>query len=64
MAVGKAGSYSSDLTPSLRTSICHGCSPKKDKTQEKWAKDLNRHFSKKDMEGQQAHEKMLSIPDY
>ena len=26
---GVGGSYSSDLTPSLGTSICHGCGPKK-----------------------------------
>ena len=33
---------------------------------EKWAKDLNRLFSKEDRytDGQQAHEKMLNIPDY
>ena len=31
MAVAKAGSYSSDLTLSLRTSICLGCGPKKKK---------------------------------
>ena len=29
VAVAVAGSYSSDSTPSLGTSICHGCSPKK-----------------------------------
>ena len=27
----------------------------------KWAKDMNRHFSKKDLDGQPTHEKMLSI---
>ena len=32
MAVVKAGSYSSDLTPSLRTSICHRCGTKKTHT--------------------------------
>ena len=31
VAVVWAGSYSSDLTPSLGTSICHRCSPKKTK---------------------------------
>jgi len=31
MAVVKASGYSSDWTPSLETSICHGCSPKKKK---------------------------------
>ena len=30
---------------------------------EKWAKELNKHFSK-EMDGQQAHEKMLNITDY
>jgi len=29
VAVAQAGSCSSDLTPSLGTSICHGCGPKK-----------------------------------
>ena len=28
MAVAKAGGYSSDLTPSLGTSVCGGCGPK------------------------------------
>ena len=27
----------------------------------KWAEDPNRHFSKEDTDGQQAHEKMLNI---
>ena len=31
MAVVQASGYSSDSTPSLGTSICHGCSPRKDK---------------------------------
>ena len=31
VAVAQAGSYSSDLTPSLGTPICHRYSPKKDK---------------------------------
>ena len=31
VAVAQAGSYSSDWTPSLGTSICHGCSPTKKK---------------------------------
>ena len=29
------GSYSSDLTPSLGTSMCHGCGPKKTKKKKK-----------------------------
>ena len=36
--VVKASSCSSDLTPSLGTSICLGCSPKKKKEKEKWPK--------------------------
>ena len=32
MAVAMAGSYSSDSIPSLGTSICHRCGPKKAKT--------------------------------
>ena len=35
VAVVKAGSYVSDWTPSLGTSICHGWSPKKPKTKKK-----------------------------
>ena len=30
----------------------------------KWAKDLNRHFSKEDIDGKQTHEKMLNITHY
>ena len=35
VAVVWAGSYSSDSTPSLGTSICRGCSPKKTKKKKK-----------------------------
>ena len=35
VAVVKAGGYSSDSTPSLGTSICHGCGPKKTKNNNK-----------------------------
>ena len=35
VAVAKAGSYSSDSTPSLGTSICRGCGPRKDKKSKK-----------------------------
>ena len=31
VAVAVAGSYSSDSTPSLGTSICHGCGPEETK---------------------------------
>ena len=31
---------------------------------QKWAEDLNRHFSKEDTDGQEAHEKMLNITHY
>ena len=35
VAVAQACGYSSDQTPSLGTSICHGCSPRKDKREKK-----------------------------
>ena len=30
----------------------------------KWAEDLIRHFSERHTDGQQAHEKMLNMPNY
>ena len=35
VALTVAGNYSSNWTPSLETSICHGCSPRKDKKKKK-----------------------------
>ena len=31
---------------------------------QKWAEDLNRHFCKEDIHGQEAHEKLLNITNY
>ena len=42
VAVVWAGSYSSDSTPSLGTSICRGCSPKKTKKKKKKRKRKER----------------------
>ena len=36
VAVAQAGSYSSNSTPSLETSLCRGCGPKKANKQIKW----------------------------
>ena len=35
--VAVAGSYISDRTPSLGTSVCHGCSPKKQKKKKRYS---------------------------
>ena len=43
VAVGQAGSCSSDLTPSLGTSICHGCCPKKQKKKKDFPKERRMH---------------------
>ena len=39
VAVAKAGGYSSDWTPSLGTSICHGSGPRKGKKTKKKKKE-------------------------
>ena len=44
VAVALAGSYSSDSTPSLETSICHGCGLKKQKKKKKKKKEKGRLY--------------------
>ena len=34
------------------------------KKKKKWSRDLNRHFCKENIHGQQAHEKMFNITIY
>ena len=41
VAVVQANGYGSDSTPSLGTSICHGCIPKKIKQTKKQKKNLS-----------------------
>ena len=45
VAVGKAGGYSSDLTPSLGSSTCHGFSPKMTKDRGKKKKKKKKRAS-------------------
>ena len=54
MAVVWAGSYSSDSTPSLGTSICHGCSPKKTRGRRKKERKESKKASKKEKERNQS----------
>ena len=49
VAVVEACNYSSDWTPSLETSICHGCGPKRQKGKKKKKEEKKRkqdHMSK------------------
>ena len=48
MAVAWAGNYSSDSTPSLGTSICQECSPKKKKKANKTNKQINKMVPKEE----------------
>ena len=50
VAVAYASGYSSDSTPSLGTSICHGCSPKKFKRQKKKERKKERNMNLKNKE--------------
>ena len=52
VAVAQAGSYNSNQTPSLGTSICRGCGPKKTKKKKKLTTSLNMfsiQYQKSDM---------------
>ena len=56
VAVAEAGGYSSDLTPSMETSICQGCGPKKAKTnkqKEKRKKNKNQTQREREKEREQ-----------
>ena len=47
VAAAWAGGYSSDSTPSLGTSMCHRCGPKKTKRQKKKKKKIKTPSKKK-----------------
>ena len=51
VAVAQAGSCSSDWTPSLGTSTCHGCCPKKTKDKKKKVKSNQKQDSDDDDNG-------------
>ena len=72
-AVGLAGSYSSNSTPSLGTSICHGCGPIKKKKTTLFPPDLIETFLnhithacaslRREVQGMFSHFLMTSRPD-
>ena len=53
----RLGSYSSDWTPGLGTSICHGCSPRKGKKQNKQTEGGRERERKREGDGKEEDEK-------
>ena len=50
-----------DYSPKYTNSSCSSISKTQKPPSKKWVEDLHRHFTKEDIDGQQTHEKMLSI---
>ena len=47
VAVAQTGSCSSNSTPSMETSVCHKCGPKKQKKKKKKKKGIKKRFKKR-----------------
>ena len=61
VAVAQASSYISDLTPSLGTSMCHRCDPKKTKSKRK-KEGRKKRKERNEMSLTSIHEDAGSIP--